>query len=388
MSKTMKEALIVAYGRSPLCRARKGSFANTHPVDYAAETLKGVLGRVPQLDPKDIDDVIVGCAITAGVQGSNIGRLVALRAGLPDSVPGTTVNRFCSSGLQTIAMGANAIMAGQADIIVAGGVESMSMTTMGGDPNARNKWLMENRPGVYVPMGITAENVAEKYDISRVEMEQMAAESHAKAAAAQASGAFDREIVPVTVTDAEGKQKVCTQDEGIRPDTTPEGLAGLKPAFKPEGLVTAGTSSQTTDGAAFVVLMSAEKAAELKIKPVGRFVAYTVAGVPGEIMGVGPTAAVPKLLKRTGFKLEDMDLIEINEAFAAQAIPCIRELGFDLKKVNPRGGAMAMGHPLGATGAALTCKALSYLEDVNGKYALITMCIGGGMGAAGIIEKL
>ena len=387
MNQTNREPVIVAYGRSPVGRARKGSLATTHPVDFAAETLKGVLARVPSLNPAEIDDVLVGCAQTSGHQSKNLGRLIAMRAELPVSVSGATVCRACSSSLQTIAMAASAIMANQADVVIAGGVESMSLMPMGeSDPATLSQWLNQNS-SVYMPMGITAENVAVKYGVSRQEMEQMAVESHAKAHAAQISGAFDREIVPIPVTTPEGNQIIMTKDEGIRPETSLEGLSQLKPCFKEDGQVTAATSSQTSDGAAFVVLMSSEKAQTLQIKPIGRLVAFAVAGVPAEIMGTGPMAAVPKVLKRAGMTLDEMDVIELNEAFAAQAIPCIKELGLDKNKLNPRGGALALGHPMGATGAILTSRALSYLEDVKGHYALITMCVGGGMGAAGIIER-
>lgn len=389
MSKEVRDAVIVAYGRSAVGKARKGSFADVHPAAYAAETLKGVLAKVPQLNPKDIDDIIVGCAMTNGVQGNNFARIIAMRAGLPDEVPAVTVNRFCSSGLQTIAQGAAAIMAGQADVVVAGGAESMSLVPMMAEgPETYEPELNEARPGAYMPMGLTAEKVAEDYGITRLDMEQMAVESHAKAAAAQNAGAFKKEIIPVTVKGANGEERTVTQDEGIRADTSLEGLAGLKTPFKEDGRVTAATSSQMSDGAAFVVLMSEEKAAELGIKPIARFVGFAVAGVPCEVMGIGPIKAVPKVMQRTGLTKEQMDVIEINEAFAAQALPCIRTLELDTAKVNPRGGAMALGHPLGATGAVLTCKALSYLEDTGGKYGLITMCIGGGMGAAGIVERL
>lgn len=384
-----QEAVIVAYGRSPVGKAKKGSFAATHPVELAAKTLQGVLGRVPQLSPADIDDLLVGCAMTNGVQGSNLGRLVAIRAGLPDSVAAATINRFCSSGLQTIAFAANEIQACQADVVVAGGVESMSLVPMGqSGPETQDPWLRENRPGAYLPMGLTAENVAKKYGITRPEMDQMAVESHRKAHQAQSSGAFDREIVPIEITGADGVTRTVTKDEGIRPGTNLETLATLKPAFKEDGVVTAATSSQTSDGAAFAVLMSADKAKQLGIRPIARLVSFAVAGVPCELMGIGPIYAVPKVMRRSGLTLADMDVIELNEAFAAQAIPCMRELGLDPAKVNPRGGALALGHPMGATGAILTSKALSYLEDTDGRYALVTMCIGGGQGAAGILERI
>ena len=384
-----QDAVIVACGRSPIGKARKGSFAFTHPVDLAGETMKGLLQRVPQLPPEEIDDILVGCAMTSGVQGNNLGRLIAIRAGLPDCVPGTTINRFCSSGLQAIAFGANEIMAGQADVVVAGGVESMSLVPMGkSGPENQNKWLLEHRPGAYLPMGLTAENVAEKYGITRQEMDQMAVESHTKAFQAQKSGAFDREIIPISITTENGDQITVTKDEGIRENPTLEAMGNLKPCFKEDGVVTAATSSQTSDGAAFVVIMSQKKAESLKVKPLARLISFAVAGIPCELMGIGPIHAVPKVLKQSGLTLTDMDVIELNEAFAAQAIPCIRELKLDPSKVNPRGGALALGHPMGATGAILTAKALSYLTDNGGHYALITMCIGGGMGAAGIIERL
>jgi acetyl-CoA acetyltransferases len=273
-------------------------------------------------------------------------------------------------------------------VVIAGGVESMSTTIMGASADTRDAWLSEHRPEAYLPMGITAENVAEQFGITRAEMDQMAEESHRKAHAAQASGAFEREIVPIHVDALDGATFAMTQDEGIRPGTTVAALEQLKPCFKEGGVVTAATSSQTSDGAAFVVMMSAEKAQQLKLTPIGRFLGFAVSGVPAEIMGIGPMEVVPKLLERLQIELKDMDVIELNEAFAAQAIACIRNLNLDLSKVNPRGGAMALGHPMGATGAILTCRALSYLEDIGGRYGLITMCIGGGMGAAGVVERL
>ncbi|MDR1210795.1 MAG: thiolase family protein [Spirochaetaceae bacterium] len=388
MKQELRDVVLVAYGRAPIAKAKKGSFADIHPATYGAETLKGVLARVPSLNPLKIDDVIVGCAMTQGVQSGNFAKTIVLRAGLPDSVPAMTINRYCSSGLQVIALAANGIATGQHDVVVAGGVESMSRVSMLEQPEDRDTELEAARPGAYFNMGITAENVAEKYNISRLEMEQMAVESHAKADAAQKAGVFKREIIPVTVKAPGGTRRTVAADEGIRAGTNLAALAELKPAFREDGRVTAATSSQMSDGAAFVVLMSAEKAADLKLKPLARLAGFAVTGVACEIMGIGPIAAVPKVLALTGMKLDDIDVIELNEAFAAQAIPCIRELGLDPKKVNPRGGALALGHPLGATGTILTCKALSYLEDTGGKYALVTMCIGGGMGAAGIIEKL
>ncbi|MDD6159841.1 MAG: thiolase family protein [Oscillospiraceae bacterium] len=382
-----REAVIVAYGRSAVTRAYKGGFANVHPVTYGAETLKGVLARVPQLDPKDIDDVIVGCAYPEDVQGWNFGRLIAQMAGLPKETSAQTVCRFCSSGLQTIATAVNAIVADQCDVIVAGGVESMTrIKNMFLDEQYRDPNLVKAYNEAYMAPGYTAELVAKKYGITRTEMEEMAVRSHALAAAAQDAGAFDDQIIPITVTAPDGTVKVIDKDEGIRRNTTLETLGNLKPCF--EGIVTAGTSSQMSDGAAFVVVMSREKADELGLKPIARLVGFAVAGNESELMGLGPIYAVPKVFKRTGMTLDQIDTIELNEAFAAQAIPCIRTLGFDMSKVNPEGGAMALGHPLGATGAVLTCKVLSRLKRQGGRYGMVTMCIGGGMGAAGIFEML
>jgi acetyl-CoA acyltransferase len=383
-----QEAVIVAYGRSPIARGRKGSLANIHPVTFGAETLKGVLAKVPMLDPKKIDDVIVACSTTQGAQCGNFGKNVVIRAGLPDEVPAMTVNRFCSSGLQAIALAVGQIESGMADVIVAGGVESMSQVPVFWDKADRDHELETLRPGAYMEMGFTAENVATQYKITRKEMDQMALESHTKAAAARKTGAFINEIIPINVIGPDGSKITLTNDEGIRENSTIEILAQIKPAFKEDGVVTAATSSQVSDGAAFVVIMSAYKAKILGCKPIARMVGFTVAGVPCEIMGIGPIKAVPKVMKQTGLSIADMDVIELNEAFAAQAIPCISKLKLPKNKVNPRGGALALGHPLGATGTILLCKALSYLTDTKGKYALITMCIGGGQGAAGIFELL
>jgi acetyl-CoA acyltransferase len=380
-----RDAVVVAYGRSPLVKAYKGSFAKTHPVEYGAQTLKGVIEKLPGFDPSIIDDVIVGCSFPEKYTGNNVGRLIAQRAGLPDTVPGQTVNRFCSSGLQTIAAASNAIMANQMDVVIAGGVEMMTDMNMTLPEEYQDELLTEQIPGSYMSMGLTAENVAERYGITRHDMEVMAVESHQKAAAAQAAGKFTDEIIPITV-DTENGPVVVTEDEGIRPNTNLEGLATLKTPFKEDGAVTAATSSQMTDGTGFVVLMAREKAEELGYKPIAKFVSFAVGGVAADVMGIGPIVAVPKAMKRAGLTIDDMDVIEINEAFASQALACIRELKLPLEKVNPNGGAMALGHPLGATGAILTCKALSELKRTNKKYALITMCIGGGMGAAGIFE--
>ena len=389
MGKNARDAVIVAYGRAPLGRANKGGMALTHPIEYAAEVLKGVLARVPELDPKDIDDVVVGCATPEKYLGFNVGRLIVQRAQLPDEVSAQTINRFCSSGLQSIATASNAIRANEMDIVVAGGVEMMTGLVMGQPKEFMDPQLLEVEPAAYMPMGITAENVAHRYNISREDMEKMACESHQKAAKAQAEGKFDYEIIPVTVRTPDGGTAVMSKDDGIRPSTNMEGLAKLKTCFIPEdqgGVVTAATSSQMTDGAGFVVLMAREKAEELGIKPIARFVSFAVGGVRADEMGIGPTAAVPKVMKKTGLTVDDMDVIEINEAFASQALYCIRTLGMDPAKVNPNGGAMALGHPLGATGAVLTSKILSELKRTGGKYGLVTMCIGGGMGAAGIFE--
>ena len=379
------EAVIVAYGRTPLARAFKGGFVNTHPVEYTAAALKGVLEKVPQLDVSTIEDVIVGNAIPERYTGYNVARLVVQKAGLPDIVPAQTINRFCSSGLQAIATAANAIEAGQMDVVVAGGVEMMTGLKMGHPEEFHDKELSERIPGTYISMGETAERVAERYNITRSEMETMAVKSHQKAATAQGAGKFDEEIIAITVKDATGQEVVLTKDEGIRATTTAEKLAGLNPCFRENGRVTAATSSQMTDGASFVVLMSRKRAQELGCTPIARYASFTVAGVEAEVMGIGPIAAVPKALEKAGLGVNDLDVIELNEAFAAQAIACIKELDLPKDKINPNGGAMALGHPMGATGAVLTCKAISEMKRTGGRHALITMCIGGGMGAAGVL---
>lgn len=388
MTKDLREAVIVAYGRSAIAKAgKKGYLRDIHPVDYAGTVLKGVLRKIPQLNIEDIEDVIVGCSKPERAQAANISRVIAIRSGLPYSIPGQTVCRFCASGLQSISTAANIIITGQADILVAGGVESMTAIPAGYDPAAINKWIEENTD-LYMSMGLTAEKVAEQYGVTREDMDAFALQSHMRAAAAQDAGIFDAEIIPVEGTDLEGNKMVFDKDQGIRKNTSMESLAGLKTVFKENGFVTAGTSSQTSDAAGFVVMMSKDKAEELGIKPIAKYIAYAVSGVDPSIMGIGPIETVPKIMKMSGLRIEDMDVIELNEAFAAQSIPCINTLGFDIAKVNPNGGAIAMGHPLGATGTILTCKALNQLERINGKYALITMCIGGGMGAAGIFERL
>lgn len=383
-----KQAVIVAYGRSAVCRAKKGALARSHPIDWSAQVLCGVLDRVPELDPGEIADVIVGCAMPVRGLNLNAARLITQRAGLPDSVCGQTVNRFCASGLQSIATCANAITAGQETVMVAGGVEDMSHTFKTADPADRNPWLAEHNEGAYMGMGFTAENVAAKYGITRPEMERLALESHRKAAAAQDAGGLNRSIIPVTVPGAEGGTETVTLDEGIRRNTTLEGLASLKPCFREDGAVTAATSSQTSDGAAFAVLMSEDKAAALGIKPLARMRSFATGGCDARYMGLGPIYAVPKALARAELTMDDLDVIELNEAFAAQALACIRDLVLPVEKVNPWGGAMALGHPMGATGIFLTSKALDYLRLNGGRYALVTMCIGGGMGAAAVFELL
>lgn len=388
MDKNIRDAVIVAYGRSAIAKSgKKGFLREIHPVDYAGIVLKGVLEKIPQLDVNEIEDVIVGCSKPERTQSGNTGRVVAMRAGLPWSVPGQTVCRLCASSLQAISIGSNMIMTGQADVIVAGGMESMSSIPAGYDPTAKNNWIEENQPGIYMSMGLTAEKVADEYGITRKEMDEFALNSHLKAAAAQDSGIFAEEIIPVDGTDLEGNKIIFKDDQGIRKNSSLDSLAALKPPFKEDGIVTAGQSSQTSDGTGFVVLMSREKANALGLNPIAKYLGYAVSGVDPSMMGIGPIKAVPKVMNLTGLTVDDMDVIELNEAFAAQAIPCIRELKMDESKVNPNGGAIAMGHPLGATGAILTCKAIHQLERTNGKYALVTMCIGGGQGAAGIFER-
>lgn len=383
----MKKSVIVAYGRSAIGKAGKGTLAAVNPVDFGAEVLKGVIEKVPQLKSDEIDDVIVGCAIPEGQMGLNPARNIVLRAGLPHTIPGQTVNRFCSSGLQTVAMAAAMIQSGMQEVVVAGGVESMSNPVLSSEEQYLDTWLLENTE-CYVPMGITAENVAEKYGISRQAMEEMAVASHEKAAAAVEDGTFNHEILPVTGRDAEGHSVVFKQDECYRKNSSLEALAKLQPCFKENGLVTAATSSQRSDGAAFLVLMSEEKAQALGVSAIAYFHSYAVAGLDPAYMGLGPIPAVKKLLAKTGLTIEDMDVVELNEAFASQAMASIKELNLPAEKVNPRGGALALGHPLGATGSILLTKALNYLTEINGTYGLVTMCIGGGMGAAGIIEMI
>ena len=386
-----REAVIVSGARTAVGRAKRGTLQNYRAEDMAAAVVKEAWMRAGDLDKSIVDDVVIGCAFPEGSQGLNMARPVAMRAGFPSSVPAMTVNRFCSSGLQTIAQSCERIIAGGADIIVAGGVESMSMVPMTGFRISPHPGLMETIPEVYVSMGQTAENVVKEYNVSREDMDEFAFHSHRKAAEAQDAGRFKEEIVPleVTTTTLEGTIKVIfDQDELIRRDTTVEELAKLRPAFSPKGSVTAGSSSPLSDGAAAVVVMSAEKADELGLEPWMRFVGFAAAGVPPEIMGIGPIKAVPKALERYGIKQGEIDLIELNEAFASQSLAVIRTLELDTEKINVNGGAIALGHPLGATGAKLTVQIMHEAKRRKSKYVMVTMCIGGGMGAAGIFENL
>jgi acetyl-CoA acyltransferase len=391
----MREAVIVSAVRTAVGKAPRGALRSVHPTDLAATVIRSAVERVPGLDPKEIDDVILGCAMPEAEQGLNMARVALLRAGLPTDVPGQTVNRFCASGLQTIALAAQQVMSGMGDVVVAGGAESMSAVPMGGHHFAPNPAMAEMSPDVYLGMGLTAENVAKRYEVSREDQDAFALRSHQRAIAAIDAGLFKDEIVPIEVEHVwfeNGKVQRSTMifdtDEGPRRDTSAEALAKLKPVFAVNGTVTAGNSSQTSDGSAAVVVMSREKADALGVKPLARFVSFAVAGVPPEIMGIGPVAAIPKALKQAGLTIDQIDLIELNEAFAAQALAVIRALELDEEKVNVNGGAIALGHPLGCTGAKLTVQILHELRRRGGRYGLITMCIGGGMGAAGIVEML
>ncbi|TVR28494.1 MAG: acetyl-CoA C-acyltransferase [Balneolaceae bacterium] len=368
----------------------------TRPDSLMGEIIKDLLKHAPAVKPEMVDDVIVGCAFPEGSQGMNVARQAVFLGGLPDSVPGMTINRFCSSGLQTISMAAERIMAGGAEIMIAGGVESMSQVPMGGVSFQPNPKLADKRPEVYINMGLTAENVAKKYNINREDQDQFAYESHQKAIKAWEEGYFDEQITPVEVVhkyvtaggEVEEKRFSFIKDEGPRKDTSPEALGGLRAVFKTGGSVTAGNSSQMNDAAAGVLVMSRKKADELELKPIARYLGFAVGGVAPEIMGIGPVEAIPKVLKQTGLKLDDIDLFELNEAFAAQSLAVIREVGLDPEKVNINGGAIAMGHPLGCTGAKLTTQILHDLHRLDKRYGMVTMCIGGGMGAAGIFERV
>jgi len=390
----MNNAVIVSAARTAVGKAPRGSLRTVRPEDMAATVLNAVLERAG-VQPDTIEDVIMGCAMPEAEQGMNVARIAALRAGFPASVCGQTVNRFCSSGLQTIALGSQQIMTGMGEMIIAGGVESMSRIPMSSNKFMANPTLAQEHPGVYISMGLTAENVAQRYEVSRAEQDAFALRSHQRAAAAQDAGRFADEIVPldVTVWRGEGQETdessfVFDTDEGVRRDTSLEALGNLRPVFHTQGTVTAGNSSQTNDGAAAVLLMSEERAKAEGLTPLARFVSFAVGGVEPEVMGVGPMAAVPKALKLAGMSLDDMDLIELNEAFAAQSLAVIRELELDEEKTNVNGGAIALGHPLGCTGAKLTVQILHELARRDGQFGLVTMCIGGGMGAAGVFERL
>jgi len=392
----MKDAVVVSIARTAVGKAPKGTLRATRPDDMAAAVFQEILKRVPGLDPKEVEDVIVGCAMPEAVQGNNMARTISLRAGLPIDCSAMTINRFCSSGLQSIAMASERIMAGFSECIIAGGAESMSLVPMGGYHFSPNPSLMESYPDSYLSMGLTAENVAQKYGITRQQADEFSLRSHKNALAAIAEGKFKDEIVPLEITEVtlNGKNKpqkrtlTFAVDEGPRKDTSLEALAKLKPAFHAHGTVTAGNASQTSDGAAAAVVMSADKAKSIGAKPLARFVSFAAAGTLPEEMGVGPVYAIPKALKLAGLKLEDIDVIELNEAFAAQALAVIKQAGLDIERVNVNGGAVALGHPLGCTGAKLTATLLGEMNRRKSKYGMVTMCVGGGMGAAGIFENL
>ena len=391
-----KEPVIVAAARTAIGKAKKGSLASYRPDEMAALVIQELLKRAPAVDPAEIDDVILGCAFPEGEQGMNMARMVGLRAGLPYSVPAETVNRFCSSGLQSIAHAAFAILAGQAQVIIAGGTESMSMVPMAGNKFSPLPYLADFMPEAYTGMGLTAENVALKYNISRADQDTFSLRSHQRAFAAVDSGLFDPQIVPLQVEVVEPgtnggvqrKSSIFKRDEGPRGDTNLEALAKLKPAFKEGGTVTAGNSSQMSDGAAGVIIMSRARAEALGLKPLVRFVAFAVGGVPPEIMGIGPMVAIPKALNLAGLTLKDISLIELNEAFAAQSLAVVRELGLDEEITNVNGGAIALGHPLGCTGAKLTTQLIYEMKRRDVQFGIVSMCIGGGMGAAGVFENI
>src|SRR6202453_3005251 len=390
----MKEVIIASAIRTAVGKAPRGMLRTVRPDDLAAFAITGALERIPLLDKSEVEDVILGCAMPEAEQGLNVARVASFRAGLPITASGMTINRYCASVLQSIALAADRIRGGSADVIVAGGVESMSYVPFGGNKISMNPWLVDNYPGSYLSMGLTAERVAKHYGITREQMDEFSYGSHQKALAAIAAGKFEGEIVTVTVTistpNGKGKAKsvesVCKQDEGQRADTSLETLATLKPVFHAKGTVTAGNSSQNSDGAAAAVVMSSERAAQLGIAPMGKFVAFAYAGCDPEDMGIGPIYAIPKVLKMAGLSLEDIDLFELNEAFAAQSLAVLKVLGIDPAKVNVNGGAIALGHPLGCTGAKLTAAILREMPRRKAKNGIVTMCVGGGMGAAGIFE--
>ena len=392
----MREAVIVSAVRTAVGKAPKGTLRHTRPDEMGAEVIKEALRRAPGVEPADVEDVIMGCAMPEAEQGMNVARAAAIRAGLPVETSAMTINRFCSSGLQSIAIAADRIRTGSADVIVAGGLETMSMIPMGGHIIRPNPYLVEHYPDFYLNMGLATENVARRYEVAREAQDEFALRSHERAAAAQDAGHFDDEIVPLNVTleelDERGRKQrrevTFTRDEGVRRDTSAESLAKLKPAFHAQGTITAGNASQMSDGAAAVVIMSDERARSLGLKPLARFVAYATAGCPPEEMGIGPVFAIPKALKLAGLTQDEIDVIELNEAFAAQSLAVIKTLGLDPDRVNVNGGAIALGHPLGCTGAKLTATVLRELARRNGRYAMVTMCVGGGMGAAGIFERV
>ncbi|MBE9031130.1 acetyl-CoA C-acyltransferase [filamentous cyanobacterium LEGE 11480] len=391
----MQTAYIISTVRTPIGKAPRGTLRQMRPDDLGAIAVKGAIDRVPNLDPAIIDDLIIGCAIPEAEQGFNLGRVIGQRAGLPSSVAGMTVNRFCSSGLQTIAMATQAIVTGQAEMIIAGGAESMSLIPMGGHLIAPNPELLAEAPQAYCTMGLTAENVAAAYHISREDQDAFALRSHQRALTAIQAGRFESEIVPVPIQSTnyvdgalETHQQLFQQDEGPRPDTSLEALAKLPAVFRIGGSVTAGNSSQMSDGAAATIVVSEAMLNQLGVAPMGRLIGFAVAGVPPEIMGIGPAAAVPKVLAQVGLTLHDIGLIELNEAFASQSLAVIRKLGLDEDIVNVNGGAIALGHPLGCTGARMTATLLAEMQRRGIRYGLITMCVGGGMGAAGVIENL
>ena len=391
----MREVVVVSSVRTPVGRAFKGALRSTRPDELAAIAIKGAIERVPQLDPKEIEDVIFGCAMPEAEQGMNVARIASLRAGLPVEISALTINRFCSSGLQAIALAAERIMAGGADVIVAGGTESMSMIPMGGNKISPNPWLVDHYPNAYLSMGLTAERVALRFGVTREQADEFSLRSHKNAVTAIQAGKFNDEIVPVQISfttpnGSKPKRQETTFkiDEGPRADTSLEALSSLKPAFHAKGTVTAGNSSQMSDGAAATVVMSAERAKALGIAPLARYLSFATAGYKPEEMGLGPVFAIPKALKMAGLKLSEMDVIELNEAFAAQSLAVIKEAGLDPEHVNPNGGAIALGHPLGCTGAKLTATIIRELKRRHARYGLVTMCVGGGMGAAGIFENL
>lgn len=391
----MREVVIVSSVRTPVGRAFKGTLRATRPDEMAAVAIKGALAGVPQLDPKEIEDIILGCAMPEAEQGMNVARIASLRAGLPVEVSAVTINRFCSSGLQAIAMAAERILAGGAEVMLAGGTESMSMIPMGGNKISPNPWLVDHYPDAYLSMGLTAERLATRFGIARAQCDEFSLHSHQKALAAIQAGKFEDETVPVPVSfttpngSKPNKQEITFKvDEGPRADTSLEALAALRAAFHVKGVTTAGNSSQMSDGAAAAVVMSSDRAKALGITPLARYVSFATAGYKPEEMGLGPVFAIPKALKMAGLKLADVDVIELNEAFAAQSLAVIREAGLDPERVNPNGGAIALGHPLGCTGAKLTASVIRELKRRKARYGMVTMCVGGGMGAAGIFENL